>query len=248
MPFYRFAGYRRTGPRYGTRESGAQIKTDRAHPIVGYTAAMPGILDFFKQAVGGNSGGAEALRAIKNAGAMAETVEVYSSPEAQALLINIILPWASHISRHAPGKWGIPENTPNLCFVESGPAYCQAPAVGVCLICRRPLCLNHALVSVDASLVCYACMKTYAKVAKPWVPPKQPRQRTAAQTGLAWAYELLGVDEDATDAEVKKAYKQAVARYHPDRAADAAAAKADAQVFKTIQGAYAQIKQQRARS
>jgi len=209
---------------------------------------MPGILEFFKHAVGQNSGGADALRAIKNAGAVAETVEVYANPEAQALLMGILLPWASHVSRHAPRKWGIPADKPNLCFVEAGPAYCQAPAVGLCLICRRPVCLNHALVSVDASLVCYACMKDHAKVAKPWQPPRQHRQQTAAQSALAWAYELLGVDDDATDAEIKKAYKQAVARYHPDRAENAQAAKADAQVFKTIQGAYAAIKQDRARS
>lgn len=205
---------------------------------------MAGLIDFFRQAVGQGPGG-ETLRAIKNAGQVAETVQVYSTPEAQALLVNIVMPWAAHVSRHAPAKWGIPEDKPNLCFVETGPGHCQAPAVGLCLICRRPVCLNHSLVSVDASLVCYACMKVAAKVCKPWEPPAQHRKQQADKAGIGWAFKLLGVDDDATDEEIKKAYKRAVARYHPDKAKDDDEREASAQVFKTIQDAYSLIKKAR---
>jgi DnaJ like chaperone protein len=39
----------------------------------------------------------------------------------------------------------------------------------------------------------------------------------SAVTNLAQAYAALGLEENATAAEIKKAYRRLVAQYHPDR-------------------------------
>jgi DnaJ like chaperone protein len=45
-------------------------------------------------------------------------------------------------------------------------------------------------------------------------PQQTPRDR---KQGLAQAYEILGVDRNATDAEVKKAYRRMMSQHHPDK-------------------------------
>jgi len=59
---------------------------------------------------------------------------------------------------------------------------------------------------------------------------------------LAWAYDLLGVEPDCTDAELKKAYKRAAMAYHPDRAGkDAKRAQSDAHLLRVLNDGYTQI-------
>jgi curved DNA-binding protein CbpA len=48
-------------------------------------------------------------------------------------------------------------------------------------------------------------------------------------------YHLLGVERDASEAEIKKAYRQFAMRYHPDRNNGDKAAE---ETFKQITGAY----------
>lgn len=62
-----------------------------------------------------------------------------------------------------------------------------------------------------------------------------------------WAYEVLEVEEAASDEELKKAYRRMAARFHPDKvntlgpdAVDAAHKK-----FQKVQEAYEEIKKQR---
>merc|ERR1712194_791186 len=43
--------------------------------------------------------------------------------------------------------------------------------------------------------------------------------------GATQCYELLGVERNATNAEVKKAYRQLALKWHPDKHADAEAAE-----------------------
>ena len=45
--------------------------------------------------------------------------------------------------------------------------------------------------------------------------PQRPVQDSGQ--ALAQAYEVLGVDSDATDAEVKKAYRRLMSQHHPDK-------------------------------
>ncbi len=61
---------------------------------------------------------------------------------------------------------------------------------------------------------------------------------------LKSAYETLGIKEDATNEELKNAYRKLVKKYHPDRYANESAdAQAEAETkFKEVQAAYDKIK------
>lgn len=61
------------------------------------------------------------------------------------------------------------------------------------------------------------------------------------------AYAILGITPQATDAEVKKAYREMAKKYHPDRVItdDEAIKKGAEEKFKQVQQAYEQIARQR---
>lgn len=54
-------------------------------------------------------------------------------------------------------------------------------------------------------------------------------------------FKILGIDQDATDEEVKRAYRAMASKYHPD-------AGGDAWVFQQIQAAYESVSQQRSKA
>eukprot|EP00966_Prymnesium_polylepis_P308889 7137733-Prymnesium_polylepis.1 len=57
--------------------------------------------------------------------------------------------------------------------------------------------------------------------------PAKPRKRSY--------YEILGVSRDASEDEIKKAYRKLALKYHPDKNAEDASA---ADTFKEINAAY----------
>lgn len=60
-------------------------------------------------------------------------------------------------------------------------------------------------------------------------------------------YSILGVSRDASDREIKRAYRNMSRKYHPDSYASSSAAEAEAaaEKFKQIQEAYNQIVNER---
>ena len=56
---------------------------------------------------------------------------------------------------------------------------------------------------------------------------------------------MLGVSEDASDEEIKKAYRELVKKYHPDKYADNPLAEVAAEKTKEINAAYDQITKDR---
>ena len=61
------------------------------------------------------------------------------------------------------------------------------------------------------------------------------------------AYVILQVDKNATDEEVKKAYKRMCIKYHPDKVANLGedTQRAANEKFKEINNAYEKIKKER---
>jgi hypothetical protein len=201
----------------------------------------------FRQAMAGgrpSAKTAESLHTLAQLGSLAQTIESYLDESAQRLLLTVLLPWAANVARFAPSKWVLPVDGPHVCAFERKPdEWCGAQAAACCLLCGMPVCVGHCLVAMDATVVCFPCMRTAAQHVKRWRPPV----RSPGSNGdLAWAYRTLGVDPDADDQDVKRAYKKLVARYHPDRAGrDKEGAELDAKLFKAIDEAYAAVRRSR---
>jgi hypothetical protein len=58
------------------------------------------------------------------------------------------------------------------------------------------------------------------------------------------AFRILGLNENATDAEIKTAFRRLVKRYHPDR--NRYSREANAEKFRQVQEAYADLRKRRA--
>lgn len=59
-------------------------------------------------------------------------------------------------------------------------------------------------------------------------------------------YKILGVSRDASDAEIKKAYRELARKYHPDKYADSDLADLAAEKMKEVNAAYEEIQNMRA--
>lgn len=62
-----------------------------------------------------------------------------------------------------------------------------------------------------------------------------------------WAYDILEITKDATDAEVKKAYREMAKKHHPDKVSHLGEdiKKAATEKFQKISAAYEEVKRQR---
>lgn len=69
------------------------------------------------------------------------------------------------------------------------------------------------------------------------------RAMFAKETDTDWAYKVLEVNKDATESEVKKAYRKMALKYHPDRTIDAGleAQESAKETFLNVQKAYEHI-------
>ena len=76
---------------------------------------------------------------------------------------------------------------------------------------------------------------------------QQYRRRTSSGTSLNHAYKILEITPQATEAEIKKAYRKLAVIYHPDKVMNMGEShqKSAKEKFQKIQAAYEQIKSAR---
>lgn len=205
---------------------------------------MPVFEAFLQALVDKSSGKVNPLKLAQAIGNFAGQVEAYTDSRVQSILVQLVGPWSTTIARLAPTKWQLPVHVPPSCDMDVQPGRsCGQFAIGGCVICGRPICLQHALVAADATIVCWPCMIVAGKHATKW----QPRAGAAgsAVASSAWAYELLGVAPDCTDEQLRHAFKQRVARFHPDRVEPGQDPKPNGDLVKMIKRAYDMIVDER---
>ena len=164
-------------------------------------------------------------------------MEAYSDDRSRALLTHILGPWTLGVARLAVEKWVLPTNVPPSCAFDGDGHICGSFAVGGCHICGRPICMSHALIAGDATLVCWTCLRTAAKYVKPW----KPAIAEAPQLDLDWAYEILGVTSTTPLSDVRKAFKQRIAQFHPD-VQKGGESKAHTDLTRLLTRAFSEIK------
>ena len=201
---------------------------------------MSSILDAFRQALAPTSDPASA----RMVGGLASALEVYMSEESRSIAQHILTPWVLNVAKAAPGKWLLPKDVHPACAFEIAGAQqeCGQFAVGGCHVCGRPICINHAFVGQDATIVCWVCMKTGAEHATKW-ERKTRKSPDATGTSLDWAYKVLGVSEGSSNAFIKKMYKEKIRKFHPDK--DQESTKHFEDITKTLNEAYQAIMQSR---
>ena len=201
------------------------------------------LLDVMRAAVAGGAVNQEFAQTMQQMGNVAQMVGQYSNPYARALFLQVLLPWASQIARNAPSRWMLPAGAPTRCAFEPT---CDQQAIACCHLCGRPVCLGHALVSGDALVVCWSCMKVAAANVKRWQPAKGAASgQQAPPPDLRLAYKLLGVEDSCTDAQLKTAHKRFVAKYHPDKGQGAEDIAQRGALLKAVQDAYTAIRKSR---
>lgn len=195
---------------------------------------MPGLADIFRAAIGSSK--TDTVNALRNAANIADTFDAFSGDSAQAMLLNVLLPWAALVARSAVRKWG---TQLSVCHFDHNGVRCQTKPIGQCHACGRPICLAHAFVGADATLICWPCMKVGAANAKPWQstngePGPESQSDSEGPGRLQWAYVVLGVSPDSSDDEVQMAYRTHVRLNHPDRAVDDEDVKSRTEKLKMI--------------
>lgn len=160
-------------------------------------------------------------------------------------------PWFAKISTNGVLKWLPRAATRMPCQV---PEYDQGVPVGSCdhvalencLLCHRPVCLNHAFVDSQGEAICYLCAVTLKQGHAPGQSPPQdpfrgqaapppPDAREEARQKAWWARGVLGVQEGVPWEVVKKQHRTLSAQHHPDKGGDE-------NRFKDVQKAFDMLK------
>ncbi len=187
---------------------------------------MPGILDTLGQMFSGIAGGPDGVHS-----------RIWSE----------LKPWIMTLGPAASRKW-IPRVTSGeqceVPVMRRGHKHgeCDNIGVAVCIVCRRPCCLQHAHIDQHADAICYLCVADAVQVVPPvqrerarqeqasGAPPPPRGQRHAAGEGapppgkkpgpsqevVAAAFATLGLNPDAKWDAVKKAHRKLSALHHPD--------------------------------
>lgn len=121
-------------------------------------------------------------------------------------------------------------------------SYCGEPTIIRCQACGQPVCHVHAFINAQSldrlSVVCSGCMAPHF----PFVEVAGGRQRQHGPAGDEWPYkkmpwEILGIEQNADEAEVNEAFRQKAKKVHPDRARDEADRLKREKAMKTVTAA-----------
>ena len=110
------------------------------------------------------------------------------------------------------------------------------------------LLLRHPVGGFLGLLVGYAFdHDAFSRPRAPRAGEKAPPRPDAGNADVAWAYRVFGLPEDASDAQIDRAYRKLMGQYHPDRVAGAAPdlQKIAEQKSREINAAYDRIQKLR---
>lgn len=158
--------------------------------------------------------------------------------QTQDPLLRELQAWSSRLIEFAPGKWRAVIMNGFACDMPApngGP--CVRPAVGACVVCRKPTCLAHALISAGADVVCFKCVKD-AQVAKGTAPQGSAPASIDPEAVARAHLKTLGLGPDATLDQVQRAFKKLAAKHHPDKAKTPEKRAAAELKFKKLSEAY----------
>jgi len=124
---------------------------------------------------------------------------------------------------------------------------CSEPAIPIpCSKCGQRTCLSHAFISGDVvtrrampKVLCSRCYDAIEVVGADGREWKPPGVADVKKERVEWACKVLGVDEKASKAAIKKRYRELAAKYHPDKNPGDGAAEA---AFKQVQQAMEALK------
>ena len=110
------------------------------------------------------------------------------------------------------------------------------------------LLLRHPVGGLLGLLVGYAFdHDAFSSSRKPAPKHEAPPRPGAGNADVDWAYRVFGLPEDASDAQIDRAYRKLMGQYHPDRVAGAAPElqKIAEQKSREINAAYDRIQKLR---
>ncbi len=148
--------------------------------------------------------------------------------------------WATSLSQQALIRWSAVILSGIPCTFSHA---CNRPAIGACLCCKKPTCLEHSFISGDAHAICFACVRQAAPQANPHraAPPPSPRADQQENEMRKKFLRVLGLKErpgGVPDEEVRAAFKKLAAKHHPDRMRDPAKREAAERKFKELNAAF----------
>lgn len=170
---------------------------------------------------------------------------------APPLITETLLPWANKVGLNAIARWSPVVASHIRCGLPvkmGSPHLCSNQAVSGCGCCKRPVCLDHAMVAPNADVICLKCVNEVFKLVQERAAKEDPppRPRSMSDDGPEDRERLrkkhlktLGLDDDddVSIDEIKSAYRKLVAKAHPDKFPESER-KAATKRFLKIQQAY----------
>ncbi len=123
---------------------------------------------------------------------------------------------------------------------------CPHPAIGACLLCGSPTCIEHSIIASNGNIACIKCMNEVIKAKKgtqaSWAdePPPQPQPNQASSSAEDPAttrlkhLRRLGLKYGTSFEETKEKFRTLSRTMHPDRVKDPSKKAAAEKKYKLI--------------